>query len=346
MKYHHKKIEYSRILDMKTKIPLIVIVISIFLIIATFSWIYVSNKNWDISIYFKNLSDNWILLNKLEYKKWNKVEITWIINNVDALVNIDISKIKEKIEIKSIKINWKDSNENELNKVISNSDNPTRIDIIWIAKDVNIWEDTVGLIKYNKQEDIISEDKEELVKINKNEPSRLRLSNNLFSSNMNNILEIRWINIDAIDYVIIWEKSFKPIYFENVAYITINKKTFRSWEYFIAIQTSKWAIKTLENRIKFSDNSTPIDIWNITPKNISSSKDEYVVLQWNWFKKLISIQLSNNVVFKDTQFQIINDNIIAVKIPKWISRWSYHFNLMNTAWIFEIKDNKINITKN
>jgi hypothetical protein len=71
-----------------------------------------------------------------------------------------------------------------------------------------------------------------------------------------------------------------------------------------------------DEKISFVYDSSPINIGAITPTEIRSDADRYVVVQGNGFEKIISIQLSNNLIFKNTLFTVVNDNVVSIKIPK------------------------------
>ncbi len=58
----------------------------------------------------------------------------------------------------------------------------------------------------------------------------------------------------------------------------------------------------------------------------------------------MSIQLSNNLILKNAEFNIINKQVAGVKIPKGLPAGEYYFNIMDTATIYEIKNMKFTIT--
>ena len=73
---------------------------------------------------------------------------------------------------------------------------------------------------------------------------------------------------------------------------------------------------TTDEKVSFVYHSSPINIGAVTPSEIKSDVDRYVVVQGNGFEKIISIQLSNNLIFKNTLFNVVNDNVVSIKIPK------------------------------
>lgn len=310
-------------------------------ILGIISWYLIFNKNNSIKVdkYIKNNTWNVPLSKDVPYKKWDEVELIYILKNwADILASININKLKELIEISEINYNWKKYKNLKEIEILKD---PKILKIIWKAKvNHNIWEEINELEIIKIKEIEIVENEEKIIKEDITEvPVNIKISNNYFSSNINNILILNWQNIDNIDFVLIWEKSFKPIIEDNIAYIPIEKNTFNSWEYFILIQSKTWEIKSINNKIKFNYINQKINIAHINPMKIGNKIDNYIILQWNWFNKLISLQLSNNIILENAQFQIINDNVVMVKIPKNISEWNYTFNLMDTDWIYE--DNKI-----
>jgi hypothetical protein len=35
---------------------------------------------------------------------------------------------------------------------------------------------------------------------------------------------------------------------------------------------------------------------------------------------------------------VVNDNVVSIKIPKWLQAGKYYFNIMDTAGIYEAKN--------
>lgn len=116
---------------------------------------------------------------------------------------------------------------------------------------------------------------------------------------------------------------------------------------FETIFENTWNIYTINQSIIVENYiDKKIFITSITPDIINIEKWRLIVLQWEWFNKIISVQLNNNIVFENTAFNIINDNILSITIPKEINPWIYHFNIMDTSSIYEIKEKTIQITSN
>jgi hypothetical protein len=159
------------------------------------------------------------------------------------------------------------------------------------------------------------------------------------------LLEISWKDIDKIKFLNIWSYSFSPNIKDWVAYILIKQNTFDSWNYFVFIQPLQWSIVPLETQMSFEYNNSKVNIANITPNQVNNSKDSYIVLQWNWFSDIISLQLNNNIILEKTDFDIINDKVMSVKIDKKLDTWIYSFNIMTTDNIIQIDNMNFTIIK-
>lgn len=162
---------------------------------------------------------------------------------------------------------------------------------------------------------------------------------NNYSSNIDNTIKFYWNNLEEIIQIEIWNFNYKPQYLDWNLYLVINKNEELNWEYDLVFKTKSWYEFNYENKINFNFIEWNVIVTDITPKNISNDNETNIVLQWKWFSKIISIQLSNNIVFKNTSFNIINDNVMSVLIPKDINEWKYTLNLMDISWI-----NKSNIS--
>lgn len=296
------------------------------------------NKNNTLKedLFVRNISWDTSFLDNVPYKKSELLEFNIIFPwDWKNKITLDLNKIKENFKIQKILIDDKEQNQDNI--II---DETNSIKIIWEAIDNWILkrDDYKNLIKdYEKipKEEI----KKEIENINFSWSLNIKFDKNNLNSNINNLLEITWTWREFIKYVNIWWISLIPINENNKTFLTISKNTFASWEYFIILQLQNNELITLNEKIYFTHSSSKVNIANITPKVIKNDTDKYIVLQWNWFSKVISIQLSNNVVLKTTSFDIINDNVLSVKIPKDLDIWNYYFNIMTTTWITELKNN-------
>ena len=275
------------------------------------------------------------------------LKIIWIAKNNN---NIWEKNIRELIQISAKKIE-KLNNKNNTSEEIINIEKKS-----W---NINVTIDKISDDLDNIQEEIISENNIELEQkwiidnnieiipeiIKNNIFSDLEFNNISFNSNINNLLEISWENINKIKFLNIWSYSFTPTFKDETAYFLIKKNTFSTGNYFVFIQPIEWKIIPLEIQIDFSFTDSKVNIANITPALVDNTKDTYIVLQWNWFLDIISLQLNNNIILKETSFDIINDKVLSVKIDKQLQTWTYHFNIMTTDGIINLDNMNFTITQ-
>ncbi len=238
--------------------------------------------------------------------------------------------------------------------IIENKDNFKNIDNIkdiWETKkdwilDENKFNDTINELKNNKEnntkKNYITNSTSWSLDINldnQNLNSNITFDNYNLNSNINNLIKINWDKKNLIKYVNIGWVSLTPIVDKDEIFLSIAKNTFWNWEYFIILQMMDNSIITLNKKISFVFNDSETNIANITPKSIKNTQDTHIVLQWNWFSKVISLQLSNNIILKNASFEIISDQVMSVKIPKNLNKWTYFLNIMTTKWIINLKNN-------
>lgn len=334
---------------MKKKI-IIVIVWTLVLAIWTLLIYYINSEKfknfdlWWITYFIRNNSWQSPFLDNVPYQKWDELELNLVLKNKwTNEIKLDLEKLKSKIKIKKIYINDREVNEND-NLTVSDWE---KIKIIWEAldnwilkkDDENINVEIVDTIQ--KEEEIKEETQTWVINITSKE---VFLEKTSLNSNINNLIELSWSWKDFVEYVNIWWISLKPIKNLWKVYLSIDKNTFTSWEYFVIIQFINWDIENLEQKIIFTYSNQKVNIANITPNEIQNDLDRYIVIQWNGFSKVVSIQLNNNIILKTTSFNIISDNVLWIKIPKWLEPWRYYINIMTTDWIYEIRYIYFNIT--
>lgn len=288
----------------------------------------ITNKTWEIT--WENTA----------YKKWENIEYTFIISRDKSnQSNIDISNLENSINIKKIELDEKEIKKDDLKNI--KLEEKSILKISWIAKlDSNKIDYTD--IKVNQLE---TYDEKEITKENISTGSiNFSIKNNNLNSNIDNILEITWTNLDQVEYINIWWVSFKPTLKDWNLFTLIEKNTFWNIENFILLKTKSGTIITSDKKVKFTYNEAKVNVSNINPKTIKNDINRYITLRWNWFSKVISIQLNNNVILKNTEFNIVNDNILLVKIPAWLNEWEYTINIMDTTNIYEINYMKFLIT--
>lgn len=297
----------------------------------------ISHKSQSLShdILLKNLSWESTLWWSIPYKKWDEIEVTFIFPwDGKNHLSIDTTKQIRDISIKKIFID--DSVPSSDDIIIE--DGQTLKIIAETLKD--------GILKKEDFDDIILENekiKEEENKENKEKSFSgtldIMFERNILSSHINHLIEISWSQKDLIKYVNIWWNSFTPIQNNGKVYLAIEKNTFSSGEYFIIIQLQNGEIVSLDKKFYFEYWASQVNIANITPNNIKNTQDTFLVLQGNGFSKVISIQLSNNIILKNTSFDIINDSVMSVKIPSGLETGKYYFNIMTVNGIHELKQN-------
>ena len=173
--------------------------------------------------------------------------------------------------------------------------------------------------------------------ITKNETNtfnkKIELSETTFSSNIDNLIKVNGSN-NEVKNISIWKNSFEIKTFKWETFIEIEKYTMESWDYDVLFHLKNWKILKYDEKIHLWEaKQKNIFIQNITPNKLNNNKNSYIVLQWLWFKKIISIQLSNNIVLTQTNFEIINDNVMSILIPKWLKWWKKDLELWSLVTI-------------
>lgn len=356
---------------MNKKYLFIISLLPIFLVFWAYYFYNQSKKTDDVvkDTLIKNLNWDSPLKTEIPYVIWNQIELYYILDSAKwNSFNINLTQLRWEFDIKSIQIWDKDIKieDNISFKIYKN----TPLIIQWIAKNnSNYWEKKLlELIQVsaefitfkenlssietqnpinNPNDKTIQEDIKEVnnspvqleiipEQVNDNDFSQLKFNNISFNSNINNLLEITWKNYDKIKFLNIWSYSFTPTFKDETAYFLINKNTFDSGNYFVFIQPIEWKIVPLNIQMQFSFISSDINIANITPQTVNNTKDSYIVLQWNGFNDIISLQLNNNIILKNTSFEVINDKVLSVKISKDLEPGTYHFNIMTTNNIINL----------
>lgn len=155
-----------------------------------------------------------------------------------------------------------------------------------------------------------------------------------YISNIDNLLKFSWDNLEKIDKIKIWDDLYIPYISNWSLFVLVENSKSYNWDYSIIFILKNWEEISLEKKVNFSFNNDIFIVTNITPKILKNDIVRNIVLQWEGFNKIISIQLSNNIVLKATSFNIINDNVLIIKIPEWLEIWKYSLNIMGTQGIF------------
>jgi hypothetical protein len=303
----------------------------------------ISNNKVNSSLFIKNLTwqTNWS--DFVPFKKNDSLDFTFVFDSLFwNSLNLNISKLEKKINIKEIYINDEKKDKNSLKNI--HFKNILKLRIVWDAmqnslENENIKNDVEVELIWDKPEEIVEE---EIIDKTK-EVLIFTFNSQNFNSNINNVLEISGQNLELIDYLVIWEKKIEWIYKDDKFYARIEKNIFWNWDFFVGFYLKNGKLETSSSKLTFSYNPNPINIAAITPDKISNKKDSYVVIQWNWFNKIVSLQLSNNYIFKNTLFNIINNQVASVKIPSGLTPGVYYFNIMDTKWIYNAANLKLTI---
>lgn len=290
--------------------------------------------------FIKNIWFDTNLEKDVPYVIWNQLEFYYILDKkIWSIAQLNIEKLKEKIDISEIQV-WDTIfpwNQN----ISVDLDNTTPIKISWKSKvnnninDTNI-QDLVEIELIESIEDIPEKIEEKQIEDIKLQPNNIIFQNTNFSWNIDNILEFTWENIHNIEFLNIGWLSFSPYFNESMGYILIPQSSFASGKYFIFLQLKNGEIIALDQQISFQTSQEEINIVNITPDTVQNDKSSYIVVQWNGFQKVISVQLNNNIVLQKTSFQVINDKVMSIKVPEWLDSWKYNFNFMTPDKIVEI----------
>lgn len=250
-------------------------------------------------------------------------------------INIDTTVLQQYIDIEKIEVNWE---KKDIATDISWKQN-TQITFIGKPKNPLSINKSKELIQIIPTKPLEKEKKAEQEKI-----SNIFLWQNFFYWDFNTLIEISGSWQSVLEFVILWDKSFRIIEENKKFFINIPKNTFWNGEYFVFVQDRDKNIFPLEQKITSSFSDKDVNVQNIVPRSVSNKQDQNIILQWRGFSKTVSLQLSNNIVLKNTDFVIISDTVLQVKIPKWIEVWNYQLNVMTTKNIYQIQNIPFSIT--
>lgn len=328
------------------------IVVSVFVAIALFlGWyiwykdFYIWSSDWtSIDYYVTNKSWNTNREKKIVFRKWDELEFFFIIKNKDKF----FKKISFFVEDLLRQINLKDYKVEEYSEYVS-GDSAQIIKVTWIA-------DTNWIIPQDFKVPIDIIDSKDMQSSSSSSSQiswekliytwtiDLKFDNNSIVSDIDNIIRVSWKWIDWVQKIWIWEKMFPLIKDKSwSSYIFIPAKTFESWNYFSFVVLNNSKISSLDSIFSVSLKNQKVIVLNVFPPNIKNDISRWVTVQWKWFKHILWVQLSNNTVFEKTDFKLVSDSVVAVKIPSWLSAWNYYINIMTIDWIFEFKEKNIKI---
>lgn len=293
----------------------------------------------------RNLNWSTQLESYTPYKKDDILEFIYITKmNPEARAKINFWPLAEKLQITEILVNDVPTSLDKIQDITSNS--ALKITIRGKAKDPGITKEVLpNLIQIDRVAKPKPQEISEVTPFqNYTIPQIYTWSSGTLSSNIDQLLVLTGKNLESIDRIIVGETSFEGKIQENKFYYLVPKNTFGNGEYFVGLYLKNGQLIPTNTKLSFTYNSNPINIAAITPKILKNNEDSYVVVQGNGFKKMISIQLSNNLIFKNALFTIINDQVVSIKIPKWLDPGIYYFNIMDTAGIYEAKNMPFTVT--
>ncbi len=294
---------------------------------------FVSNKTWETD-YDK----------KIYYKKWDELEYIYVIKNDSEnskLLNINNSYFEKELNLDDIKI--------ETEWTYLSWDSATIIKIKWKAKSAGMsdqenlsWLNLNSInIKLPEKNDITKEEQK-----NTNiSDLKIDIINQKYSSNTDNLIELIWTWFDNIDMIWVGDKFFKLNKLQdNKYYFMVPSGSFWNWEYFIFALLKNKSVVSLNKSVKFEYKNQKLVIFNLAPNKIKNDIPRWITLQWKWLKNTISVQLSDNKIFKKTDFNIVSDSLLLVRIPYNLEIWNYFINIMTLDGIYEFPEYKFEIT--
>jgi len=297
--------------------------------------------------FVRNLTWQTDFLPSVPYKKWDILEFTSIFSLTHPRnIGLDISLIKSLIDIERIELDGKTVSEKDLSEIhITES---ALLKITGRAKNMSTPEsekqDISPTLVTNTEVEIIKEVTEEVDIPPEKEPSNLVFHGTKYNSNINNLISITGSGLESIEFVNIGGIGFRPVLGSGTLFVQVDRDVFASGEYFVFLQLRNGKILTRNEKITFEHSNARINIANITPKSIRNDAERFVVIQGNGFDKIVSIQLSNNLILKNAEFNIINTHVAGVRIPKDLPPWEYYFNIMDTQSIYELRTMRFTIT--
>ncbi len=297
---------------------------------------YVKNKSWDTQ-----------KQKEIPYKKWDKIEYTFILRNYNNFwqkVDVIVSKIREKLNLKNPQITWTD---------LISWDSAWTISIVGEAIDNGISsKDFDNLFDFENLPDQINDqeknNQEKKEQEKHQEINDSKISFNFpkihFSSNLNNLILLSWENLKEIKSINIWKKEFDLVEKKSKYYINIPKNTFEAWKYDVSLRFKNWNKNITNKTLNFDYSEWKVFIIDIFPSKIKNDIPRWITVQWDGLENTISVQLSNSNILKNTSdYKIVSDDVIAVKIPSWISTWDYYINIMTLDWIYKFEDKKFKV---
>lgn len=278
-----------------------------------------------------------------DIRKWDILERTIIVKNnkntsIDSIRVKDTNSFNEKTSEFNIDLKWKKAEKISYDIVVGK-------EIDKLVESIEFKpENTIG--KTIQRKEIVVEvlEQKEIKSIWSINSTSLNSINNDFDQ----YLEIYWTNLDIISNVLIRCSHKTEILniskkTENKVWVSINAWSLEVWQCEIwAIFNNLSFFSWISISVTKTENiDNDINVRDITPNTISSSKWWPVVFQWKWFEKIIAVQMENWVIFDLQVLKIINSNVMIVAIPKWLEKKEYLFRLLTKDWIFNYSNKLI-----
>lgn len=335
----------------KILITFIMCFILLLLVVIFYNYKSTNNKNsLHVDYFVNNLSwDSWIR-KQVPYKKWDEIEISIILKNYTKYKNffdLSIEKLIQLLKLYNVKIDYDEniiwSKESIIVKITWNTEDS------WITPSnleefINISSRVVK--EWNENEKDKSPSNEiNTIKDYSNKKYDIKLSKYEIISNENNLITLSGVDLNEIKWVWIWEVIYFIKSHSWINYINIEQMTLNRWIHLIYYLLKNDELRASDesmNVIQFNDK---VYISNIMPNVFSNKNSRRITVQWKWFKNTISIQLSNNQVFKKVDFKIVSDSVLALNIWKNFQTWTYNMNIMTLDGIYEIKNYNFTVTE-
>lgn len=326
---------------MKNKILSSVLIFLLFLWVWV--WIYYKkNLIWDEllqKLYIKNLSWNTDYSQDVPYKKNDEVELFLFLESLkDKSCKIDYSLIEKDFLIKKILIDDKEIKKEDLVDLNSWA----WIKIIASAKQNWSLKTTDLKLDYSLNTTTNSWNTLKEVEVEKNK-ILFNLEKTSFNWSVNNLVLAYWSWLEQIQYIKIWELYFNLVEIDWKYYVWIDKNLLKDWNYNVSLILKNNEVLAYSKQISISNDTNSISVYNITPNKLKLDIDKNIVLQWVWFSKIMSIQLNNNTILDSSNFEVVSDNLLILKLPKNLWVWEYSLNIMWVDKIYEITNKNFSI---
>lgn len=325
-----------------------IIILLIWCICIYFFWLSKNNdlNNKDIYIDYKVINKSWDTdyQDKVYYKKWDEIEYRFIIKNFwDDLqkILVNINELTSKLNLDKIKV---DTSSDKIWKWEASV-----IKISWIANDSWIADEHKAQgVEIDMQKDLQKEpekqgQKKDLQEDLTDKDIIVEIDGDNFIWNIDNLIKLNGKGFWYVKSIWIGERFFDVIKNDAGYYINVQADLIKEWTYFTSVVKKDGNMIPLTQSVSFEYNDQPVIITNIMPNSLKNDIPRWLTIQWKWLKGTISVQLSNNEIFKKTDFNPISDKILLVKIPYNMSVWKYYVNIMTVSWIYEFPEFKFEV---